>query len=106
MYTFPKKFSEQPVMVMQRKESDKQFFVKQVMREDDNSDGSEDKDLSQVYQEIEADDNMKIHCLKQAHNAKVEQCLAHNTQKSAQDFQHLNDTIPGLLPEGWDTIHI
>ena len=74
--------------------------------EDDNSDGSKDEDPSRVYQEIEADDNVKMHCLKQAHNAKVKQCLVHDVQKSAQDFQWLNDTVPGLLPEGWDTIHI
>ena len=91
---------------MHCEESDKQFFVKQPAKKDSNNNRSEDEDLLQVYQELEPDNNIKMHCLKQAHNTKVEQCLAHDVQKSAQDFQCLDNTVPGLLPERWDTIHI
>ena len=78
MYTFPKKYPECPITVMQCKKSDKQFFVKQAAGENDNSDRSEDEDLSWVYQEIDASNNVKTHHLKQADNAKVKQHLAHN----------------------------
>ena len=92
--------------MMHYEESDKKFFVKQPAGEDSNNNGSEDKDSSQVYQEIELNDNIKIHCLKQAHNAKVKQCLAHDAQKFTQDFHCLNNTVTSLLPEDWDMIHI
>ena len=63
-YTFPKKYSEHPVTTIHYEESDKQFFVKQPAREDSNNNGSEDEDPSQVYQEIEPDNNVKICYLK------------------------------------------
>ena len=44
--------------------------------------------------------------MKKAHNAKIKKHLAHDVQKSTQDLQHLNDTIPGLLPDSQDTVHI
>ena len=50
-----------------------------------------------MYQEIEPDNNVKTYHLKQAHNAQVKQYLAHNVQKSTQDFQCLNDTVSSLL---------
>ena len=68
---------------MHHGKSDKQCFVKKPVEEDSNNNRSEDKDLSQVYQEIESDDNVKTHHLKQAHNAKIKQRLAHDAQKSA-----------------------
>ena len=46
MYTFSKKYPECLVIVMHHEKSDKQFFVKQPAREDDNSDGSKNEDLS------------------------------------------------------------
>ena len=71
-YTFPQKYSKHPVITMHYKESDKKFFVKQPAREDSNNNGSENKDPSWVYQEIEPDNNVKTHHLKQAHSIKVE----------------------------------
>ena len=32
--------------------------------------------------------------------------MAHNTKKSEQDFQWLNNTVLSCLPDGWDTIHV
>ena len=52
MYTFPNKYPKYPVIMTYCEESDKKFFVKQAAGKDSDSDGSEDEDTSQVYQEI------------------------------------------------------
>ena len=77
-YSFPKKYPEHPVTMTHHEESDKQFFVEKPAAEDSNNNGSEDEDPSQVYQEIEPNNNIKMCHLKQAHNSKVKQCLAYD----------------------------
>ena len=68
--------------MMYHEESDKNFFIKQLAREDSDNNGSENEDPSWVYQEIEPNNNVKTCHLKQTHNAKVKQHLAHDAQKS------------------------
>ena len=59
--TFSKKYPKCLITVMCHKESDERFFVKQIIGEDSDDNGSNDEDPSRVYKEIKPDDNITTH---------------------------------------------
>ncbi|KAG5349652.1 hypothetical protein C0989_002520 [Termitomyces sp. Mn162] len=69
--------------------------------------GSNDDDdvpmSKQCILDSDFNDDATEHCCKEWHNANARWLLAIDAEKSKLDLKHLNDTMPGHLPDGWDT---
>ncbi|KNZ81368.1 hypothetical protein J132_01061 [Termitomyces sp. J132] len=70
--------------------------------------GSNDDDniptSNQHILDSDSNDNTTECCCKEQHNANARWLLAIDAEKPKLDLKHLNDTVPGHLPDGWDTM--
>ncbi|KAG5348944.1 hypothetical protein C0989_007045 [Termitomyces sp. Mn162] len=107
--------SQESLPIMHWNPHDKEFFITQVQAAQaatgapvaSDSGSNEDDDVPMSKQHMldsDSDDSANEHCHKKQYNANAKQLLAINAEKAKLDLKHLNDTMPGCLPDSWETI--